>query len=180
MIKSDKFKEQCRSEVESQGKDKTLLSLTQKWVNSANSKKYSYHYEWLGRPIIQYPQGIFCMHQLARRMRLDLLTKNGIVFYGPLALSATILASLVVFDVSEHDKLINPNVFNRKALGIDNDLPRLNNNPNSSKTAVRGSKHNTALKSFQPNNCKPYGKGLNGEPYFDIQSYSNCSGQTSL
>ena len=54
-----KFKLDCQEEVEQQGHDETLKSLTADWFIKANAHKYSYHFEWLGRPIIQYPQDIY-------------------------------------------------------------------------------------------------------------------------
>lgn len=122
MIESDKFKEQCRSEVESQGKDKTLLSLTQKWVNSANSKKYSYHYEWLGRPIIQYPQDIVAMQELVWRIKPDLIIETGIAHGGSLIMSASMLALLDLCDGIESSSTIDPNKSKRKVLGVDIDI----------------------------------------------------------
>jgi len=122
MNESDKFKEQCRSEVESQGKDKTLLSLTQKWVNSANSKKYSYHYEWLGRPIIQYPQDMVAMQELVWRIKPDLIIETGIAHGGSLIMSASMLALLDLCDGIESSSTIDPNKSKRKVLGVDIDI----------------------------------------------------------
>jgi len=122
MIESDKFKEQCLSEVESQGKDKTLLSLTQKWVNSANSKKYSYHYEWLGRPIIQYPQDIVAMQELVWRIKPDLIIETGIAHGGSLIMSASMLALLDLCDGIESSSTIDPKKSKRKVLGVDIDI----------------------------------------------------------
>jgi len=122
MNESDKFKEQCRSEVESQGKDKTLLSLTQKWVNSANSKKYSYHYEWLGRPIIQYPQDIVAMQELVWRIKPDLIIETGIAHGGSLIMSASMLALLDLCDGIKSNSTIEPEKSKRKVLGVDIDI----------------------------------------------------------
>lgn len=122
MIESDKFKEQCRSEVESQGKDKTLLFLTQKWVNSANSKKYSYNYEWLGRPIIQYPQDIVAMQELVWRIKPDLIIETGIAHGGSLIMSASMLALLDLCDRIDSSSTIDPNKSKRKVLGVDIDI----------------------------------------------------------
>jgi cephalosporin hydroxylase len=122
MIESDNFKDQCRSEVESQGKDKALLSLTQKWVNSANSKKYSYHYEWLSRPIIQYPQDIVAMQELIWRIKPDLIIETGIAHGGSLIMSASMLALLDLCDGIKSSSTIDPNKSKRKVLGVDIDI----------------------------------------------------------
>jgi cephalosporin hydroxylase len=122
MIESDKFKDQCRYEVELQGKDKTIISLTQKWINSANSKKYSYHYEWLGRPIIQYPQDIVAMQELVWQVKPDLIIETGIAHGGSLVMSASMLALLDLCDGIESRSTIDPEKSKRKVLGIDIDI----------------------------------------------------------
>jgi len=122
MNESDKFKDQCRYEVELQGKDKMILSLTQKWINSANSKKYSYHYEWLGRPIIQYPQDMVAMQELVWQMKPDLIIETGIAHGGSLVMSASMLALLDLCDGIESGSTIDPKKSKRKVLGIDIDI----------------------------------------------------------
>ena len=60
----EKFKTECASEVKAIEKDSSVNKLTKEWMNSVNLLKYSYHFEWLGRPIIQYPQDIVAMQKL--------------------------------------------------------------------------------------------------------------------
>ena len=50
------FKSKVKKEILVQGKDKKILNLTKKWMERAQELKYSYHFEWMGRPIIQHPQ----------------------------------------------------------------------------------------------------------------------------
>ena len=47
------FSNERLEEIAAQGEDSLLLRSTCEWVNLANKRKYSYHFEWLGRPIIQ-------------------------------------------------------------------------------------------------------------------------------
>jgi len=51
-----KFKAECAQEIAIQGQDNDLAAVGRTWTNLANARKYSYHFEWLGRPIIQYPK----------------------------------------------------------------------------------------------------------------------------
>jgi cephalosporin hydroxylase len=53
-----KFKKECEEEVRNQAADNNLKKHTQDWIIETAKYKYSYHFEWLGRPIIQYPQDI--------------------------------------------------------------------------------------------------------------------------
>ena len=87
----DRFKQECRDETEGQGKDATLRNLTSEWIQKANAKKYSYHFEWLGRPIIQYPQDILAMQELIWKIQPDLIIETGIAHGGSLIFSASML-----------------------------------------------------------------------------------------
>lgn len=86
-----KFKQECEEEVQVQGADTALDDLTSAWFNKANSHKYSYHFEWLGRPVIQYPQDIVAMQELIWKVRPDLIIETGIAHGGSLIFSASML-----------------------------------------------------------------------------------------
>ena len=58
------FRRESIAEIESMGKDSDLIESSLAWMQRANVAKYSYHFDWLGRPIIQYPQDIVAMQEL--------------------------------------------------------------------------------------------------------------------
>jgi cephalosporin hydroxylase len=87
-----KFKQECAEEIEALGQDKELVGLTRQWMDRANQGKYSYHFEWLGRPIIQYPQDIVAMQELIWAVQPDLIIETGIAHGGSLIFSASMLA----------------------------------------------------------------------------------------
>lgn len=87
----EQFKEECKAEIAAQGHDRDLRAATQQWMNKANALKYSYHFEWLGRPIIQYPQDIMAMQEIIFRVQPDLIVETGIAHGGSLILSASLL-----------------------------------------------------------------------------------------
>lgn len=106
MEESDLFKSKCIEEISEQGRDPKLLSSTRKWVNLANVKKYSYHFEWLGRPIIQYPQDIVAMQELIWHVKPDLIIETGIAHGGSLIFSASMLALLEISKAIKKGKVI--------------------------------------------------------------------------
>ena len=122
MTQYEQFKQECRREVEQIGQDKSLIAVTQDWVNRANAQKYSYHFEWLGRPIIQYPQDIVAMQELIWSIKPDLIIETGIAHGGSLIFSASMLAHLDMCDAIQAGAYINPKVSNRKVLAIDIDI----------------------------------------------------------
>ena len=91
MTPYERFREEGRAEVESQGADAPLRDASKTWMDLANRRKYSYHFEWLGRPIIQYPQDIVAMQELIWAVQPDLIVETGIAHGGSLIFSASML-----------------------------------------------------------------------------------------
>lgn len=87
----DKFRQECKEEIDIQGNDKELKQLTDNWFVRANKGKYPYHFEWLGRPIIQYPQDIVAMQELIFSIQPDLIIETGIAHGGSVIFSASML-----------------------------------------------------------------------------------------
>ena len=64
----------------------------------ANSHGYSYNFECLGRPLIQYPQDIVQVQELIARVSPDLIIETGIAHGGSIVLSASMLCLLDVME----------------------------------------------------------------------------------
>lgn len=116
------FKQEGESEIAALARDRPLNRLTTEWLESVTPLKYSYHFEWQGRPIIQYPQDIVAVQELIWRVNPDLIIETGIAHGGSLIFSASMLASLDLRDAIETGETINPRVSERKVLGIDIDI----------------------------------------------------------
>ena len=56
MCPYQKFRLECEEEARAQGADPQFLATTREWFDQSMHMKYSYHFEWMGRPIIQFPQ----------------------------------------------------------------------------------------------------------------------------
>ena len=56
--------------------------------------EYSYHFSWLGLPIIQFPQDIIALQEIIWRIKPDLIIETGIARGGSLIFSASILELL--------------------------------------------------------------------------------------
>jgi cephalosporin hydroxylase len=110
------FKKDCATQIEAQGSDCDLLAATSAWFSLANSRGYSYHFECLGRPLIQYPQDIVQVQELISQVAPDLVIETGIAHGGSLVLSASMLCLL---DVMEG---LDPRQSSRKVVGVDIDI----------------------------------------------------------
>jgi cephalosporin hydroxylase len=122
MTEYEKFKAECKSEIEVMFQSPEVKRLTNDWMKSVNLLKYSYHFEWMGRPVIQYPQDIVAMQELIMSVRPDLIIETGIAHGGSLILSASMLAMLDMCDAIEQGTTIDPKNSRRKVLGVDIDI----------------------------------------------------------
>ena len=120
------FKNECDSEIKKQGSNQEVLQLTQEWVNKANQLKYSYHFEWMDRPIIQYPQDMVAMQELIWKVKPDLIIETGIAHGGSLIMSASMLALLELCESIETGTVMDPKNAKRKVLGLDIDIRQHN------------------------------------------------------
>ena len=112
MSDHEKFKAECAGELQRQGADLALRQLTTQWIAKAAEHKYSYHFEWLGRPIIQHPQDMVGVQQLLWAVQPDLIIETGIARGGSLIYYASILELIAQCGG-------NPQA---KVLGIDIDI----------------------------------------------------------
>lgn len=119
MPHNDEFKRACLLEIEAQGNNQLLNVATRNWFKLANQGKYSYHFEWLGRPIIQYPQDIVAMQELIWQIKPDLIIETGIAHGGSLIFYASMLTLLDICEAIEAGTAFDPKKSNRKVLGID-------------------------------------------------------------
>lgn len=122
MTKIHEFQVDCAREIEAQGADPALIEASRVWLNAANSGKYSYHFAWQGRPIIQYPQDIVAMQELIWAVRPDLIIETGIAHGGSLIFSASMLALLDMTDAIGSGQSLRPSESGRMVLGIDIDI----------------------------------------------------------
>jgi len=122
MTNEQEFDQKGRKEVEAMASHARLNHVTRDWISLAQVNNYSYHFRWLGRPIIQYPQDIVAMQELIWRVQPDLIIETGVARGGSLIFSASMLALL---DASAARPAGNSQVataLKRRVVGIDIDI----------------------------------------------------------
>jgi cephalosporin hydroxylase len=75
--------------------------------------KYVYHFTWLGRPIIQYPQDIIAMQEIIWEVKPDLIIETGIAHGGSIIFSASMMELLggnghvlgIDIDIRQHNRI---------------------------------------------------------------------------
>ena len=113
MNKSQEFLAEVRGNINKMGKDKDVKGLSNIWIRETSFYKYSYHFTWLGRPIIQYPQDMIAMQEIIWQVKPDLIIETGIAHGGSLIFYASMLELLgsdgevlgIDIDIREHNRV---------------------------------------------------------------------------
>ncbi|WP_255018320.1 cephalosporin hydroxylase family protein [Cyanobium sp. WKJ7-Wakatipu] len=100
----------------SQARNKCLKTAASDFFEFTVNSSYSYVFDWLGIPIIQYPQDIVAFQEIVSQVKPDLILETGIAHGGSLVLSASMLCLL---DVMEG---LDPRQSPRKVVGVDIDI----------------------------------------------------------
>jgi cephalosporin hydroxylase len=121
-----KFYEEQRKRIESFSQDKQLRSISDDWLKKSMESAYVYNFDWLGRPVIQYPNDIVAMQELIWRVKPDLIIETGIAHGGSIIFSASMLAMLDMCAAIQTGQTLDPKVSKRKVLGVDIDIRQHN------------------------------------------------------
>lgn len=87
----DNFMKNNRLYVKQMTSDIMLRKLSRDWFITSSRYEYSYHFSWLGRPIIQFPQDIIAMQEIIWQVKPDLIIETGIAHGGSLIFYASLL-----------------------------------------------------------------------------------------
>ena len=88
------FEKRNENFIKKLGKDTSLKRLSNKWMMDSSLYEYSYHFKWLGMPIIQFPQDIIALEEIIWEVKPDLIIETGIARGGSLIFSASMLQLL--------------------------------------------------------------------------------------
>jgi cephalosporin hydroxylase len=110
----EEFERRNREMIERLGADAELCELTRQWYLRASQSEYSYHFRWMDRPVIQFPQDLVAMQEILWRVRPGLVIETGIAHGGSLIFYASILELIGSGNVVGVDIEIRPH--NREAI----------------------------------------------------------------
>lgn len=122
MSPEEQFAQERLQRLEQYSEDARLKSLAHDWVFHSMQQKYLYNFDWLGRPIIQYPEDMVAIQELIWKVRPTLVIETGIAHGGSLVLSASMLAMLDYCEAVEAGTSLDPRKSRRKVVGIDIDI----------------------------------------------------------
>jgi cephalosporin hydroxylase len=116
------FLKEKAERIANNGENKSLKEAGKSFMAESLLPRYSYNFEWLGRPIIQYPQDMAAMQEIIWEVKPDLIIETGIAHGGSLIFSASMLALIDLCEAIEEKKAFDPSVSKRKVLGLDIDI----------------------------------------------------------
>ena len=105
--------------VDKAAKDRDFLGLSNIWLRQAILYNYAHNFSWLGRPILQIPQDIYAVQEIAWKIKPDLIIETGIAHGGSLIMSASMLALLDYCEAVEQGLVLDPRKSRRRVLGVD-------------------------------------------------------------
>lgn len=116
------FEQEIQARIKANQQNDTLLDAAKHFTNQSIKALYSYNFSWLGRPIIQYPQDMIALQELAWQVKPDLIIETGIAHGGSLIMSASLLALLDYCEAVEAGVPLDPLMPRRRVLGLDIDI----------------------------------------------------------
>jgi len=110
-VNNIEFQKRNKKYIKKMCADKNLLKSTRAWFDKSFNYEYSYHFTWLGRPIIQFPQDILAIQEIIWMVKPDLIIETGIAHGGSLILSASFLELIgkgevlgIDIDIRKHNR----------------------------------------------------------------------------
>ncbi len=111
-MKNIEFEKRNKRFTKRMSEDKNLKKLSRTWFDNAFKYEYSFHFTWLGRPIIQFPQDIIAMQELIWKIKPELIIETGIAHGGSIIFSASILELIgkgkvlgIDIDIRKHNRI---------------------------------------------------------------------------
>jgi len=101
-----------KEKIKSMNKNSLLKKLTRDWFKTAFEYEYPFHFTWLGRPIIQFPQDMITIQEIIWDIKPDLIIETGIAHGGSIIFSASLLELIgkgevlaIDIDIRKHNKI---------------------------------------------------------------------------
>lgn len=107
-MKDTQFEKRNDAKIRLMKNDKELGKITRQWFLQTYKYEYSYHFRWLGLPVIQYPQDIIALQEIIWKVKPDLIIETGVARGGSLILYASILEMIGTGSVLGIDIDIRP------------------------------------------------------------------------
>ena len=106
-----------------------LRKTVKDFMEQSVDARYSYHFSWMGRPIIQYPQDLVAVQEIIWEVKPDLIIETGVAHGGSAVFFASLLELNSLSGGPKHAEVwcieIDLRAHNREALVAHPMYPRL-------------------------------------------------------
>jgi len=107
------FRVERTKDINKMVKDEELKKVSLEWMLKADKYKYTYNFNWMGRPIIKFPNDIVVLQEIIWNVKPDLIIETGIAHGGSIIFSASMLELIggdgkvvaVDIDIREHNRI---------------------------------------------------------------------------
>lgn len=106
------FEDQRAKSIRDIETDEALRLIARQFLIQSSRRGYSYNFDWLGVPIIQFPQDMIAMQELIWKTKPDLIIETGVARGGSIVFYASLLEMLggkgkvvgIDIDIRPHNK----------------------------------------------------------------------------
>jgi cephalosporin hydroxylase len=88
---SSDFEQRNERAIAAMAEDDAFRDLSREWFTRACEHEYSYHFTWLGRPVIQFPEDLVVLQEIVWRVAPDVIVETGVAHGGSLIFSSSLL-----------------------------------------------------------------------------------------
>lgn len=85
------FARERHNNIEAMGNDQDIQRRGIDFVERSGRHRYCYNFDWMGLPVIQFPQDLIALQEIIWRIRPDLIIETGIARGGSLVFYASML-----------------------------------------------------------------------------------------
>lgn len=108
----EQFQEEVRRNIEALGEDEVLKAIAREFMIRSARHRYTYNFQWMGRPIIQFPTDIVALQELIWTVKPRVIVETGVAHGGSIIFHASMLELLggdrrvigVDIDVRAHNR----------------------------------------------------------------------------
>lgn len=90
-MKDAEFEKRNTEKIRGMAEDGDLRSVSRQWFEHSSRHEYSYHFRWLGLPILQFPQDIVALQEIVWAVKPRLVVETGVARGGSLVFYASLL-----------------------------------------------------------------------------------------
>ena len=90
----EEFLAKRRRRIDSYSRDNALQGSARQLLTESLKAEYSYNYDWMGMPVIQYPQDMMALQEIIWRTKPDCVIETGVARGGSLVFYASMFELL--------------------------------------------------------------------------------------